>query len=125
MTPRTYEAIVRQFLFVLIIGLSAAALGCQQGAEGDYCNPDLSHNECNSGLVCMSPALCPESYCCPADLTGATSPYCAEGCNGGAQAICNANNATPAEAEEEAEEVDAACQFNAKHPFDGGFSEPD
>jgi hypothetical protein len=88
--------------------LAAFGLGCSEGAEGDRCNPDLSHNECNSGLTCTQPALCPESYCCP--INGdSTDPYCQEGCNGGAAAICNADP-----------EADAACDFNAKHPFDGG-----
>jgi hypothetical protein len=121
MTIRTYEFIVRSSVFALIVGLSAAALGCQQGAEGDYCNPDLSHNECNSGLVCFTPDLCPESYCCPATVTPESSPFCQTGCAGGAAAICSANNATPSEADE----IDAACQFSAANPFDAGFNEPD
>ena len=121
MTIKTYEAIVRHFLFALILGLAAAALGCQQGEEGDYCNPDLSHNECNQGLSCQQPALCPESYCCPDPVTPESNAFCQTGCNGGAAAICAANNATPAEADE----IDAACQFNAMFPFDGGFNEPD
>ena len=114
MTIRTYQPIVRHFLFPLVIGLAAAALGCQQGAEGDYCNPDLSHNECNSGLSCQQPALCPESYCCPDPVTPESNAFCQTGCNGGAYAICNAD---PTD--------DAACDFNATNPFDGGFNEPD
>jgi hypothetical protein len=114
MRTRTYKTIVWQFQVALAVGLAAAALGCQQGAEGDYCNPDLSHNECNSGLVCTQPPLCPESYCCPPDLKDSTNPFCAEGCAGGAQAICEADPM-----------ADAACAFNAEHPFDGGYKEPD
>lgn len=115
MTTRTYEAIVRPLLFALLIGLAPLALGCEQGAEGDRCVMALSHNDCSSGLVCTAPSLCPETYCCPAMVTSTSSPYCQTGCNGGAAAICEA----PASSE-----TDAACAFNAKHPFDAGYTEP-
>jgi hypothetical protein len=116
MTTRTYAFIHRHFLVALVVGLSAVALGCEQGAEGDRCVLALSHNDCNSGLVCTQPSLCPETYCCPPNVTSTSSPYCQEGCNGGAAAICEA----PASSE-----TDAACAFNAKHPYDAGYKEPD
>jgi hypothetical protein len=94
------------------LGLALAGLGCNEGQEGDYCNPDLSHDECNSGLACTaasqlpatlgpmaygtsleggapwSPnAPCAENYCCP--TSGASSnPVCQPGCQGGAASIC-------------------------------------
>jgi hypothetical protein len=62
-------------------GLAAVVLGlvvvaCEQGAEGDRCNPDLSHDECNAGLTCQQPLPCVENYCCPVDRSTSTNPYC-------------------------------------------------
>jgi hypothetical protein len=113
MTTTIYETVRRHFLLAVAIGLAAAVLGCAQGAEGDRCNPDLSHNECNAGLTCQNPDLCPENYCCPDPVTPESSPFCQTGCAGGAQAICLAEPTN-----------DAACTFNAEHPFDGGYTEP-
>jgi hypothetical protein len=45
----------------VLIGLVSTvslATGCNQGAEGDRCNPDLSHDECGSGLQCTQPLDC-------------------------------------------------------------------
>jgi|SRR5580658_7073911 hypothetical protein len=102
--------------------------GCNEAAQGDRCNPLRSSNECGGGLVCagnpigMSAAspipFCPENYCCPAnadgtvDFASATSPYCQPGCNGGAAAICAADNSAP---DAEACEV-AACLADASDP---------
>jgi hypothetical protein len=60
------------------LGLVAvmAATGCDQGKEGDRCNPDLSHDECNSGLTCQQPATCAENYCCPTPASSSSNPYC-------------------------------------------------
>ncbi len=71
--------------------LAAVTLGCNEGQEGDRCNPDLSHNECSSGLTCTAATnICPENYCCP--TSGVSSnPNCQPGCNGGAAAICLAD----------------------------------
>ncbi len=71
----------------LVIAL--LVLGCEQGREGDRCNPNLSHDECGSGLSCEQPENCPENYCCPTSGTSA-NPFCQPGCNGGAEAICAA-----------------------------------
>ncbi len=76
----------------LVVGSSAIAIlsaGCDQGSEGDRCNPDLSHNECNDGLVCTQPVDCPENYCCPAS-GNSSNPNCQPGCNGGQASICAA-----------------------------------
>jgi hypothetical protein len=60
--------------------LGFAAVGamtaCDQGKEGDRCNPDLSHDECNSGLTCQQPATCAENYCCPTPASSSSNPYC-------------------------------------------------
>jgi hypothetical protein len=104
-----HASVARTLSFLgIALGLAIAGLGCNEGEEGDRCNPDLSHDECNSGLVCTATTdLCPENYCCPADGKS-DNPYCQPGCNGGAAAICTADPT-----------ADAACAFVAKHP-DGG-----
>jgi hypothetical protein len=115
--------------------------GCNQAGQGDRCNPLRSSNECGGGLVCagnpigMSAAspipFCPENYCCPAnadgtvDFASATSPYCQPGCNGGAAAICVADDTPDAEAC-----AVAACLADASDPTtclpeDGSAPEPD
>jgi hypothetical protein len=89
---------------ILAVGLVLVALGpgCdEQGAEGDRCNPYLSHNDCNSGLICAGHApssviipFCQENYCCPVDSNGnivSSNPNCQPGCNGSAAAICAAD----------------------------------
>jgi hypothetical protein len=79
----------------LVLALAAALLlfhqACDQGREGDRCNPNLATGEsdCGSGLTCQTPALCPESYCCPMDGQS-QSPFCQPGCNGGQASICDA-----------------------------------
>jgi hypothetical protein len=76
-------------LLVLTGVLALGASGCSTGAEGDRCNPDLSHDECNGGLSCQQPVDCPENYCCPTSGTS-TNPFCQKGCNGGQASICAA-----------------------------------
>jgi hypothetical protein len=70
-------------LYVYTVGLAvvgslllAMAGGCVGGNEGDRCNPDLSHNDCNAGLTCQQPSTCVENYCCPDDPSTSTNPYC-------------------------------------------------
>jgi hypothetical protein len=67
------------------LALSMAAGGCAEGGgggEGERCNPDLSHNECNGALTCqvvfdpVTLATCGESYCCPATPTTSSNGYC-------------------------------------------------
>jgi hypothetical protein len=80
--------------------IAASAVGCDTGNQGDRCNPNLSHNECGGGLVCLTaqtmPPLvdCPEAYCCPSDLSQATSNFCQPGCAGGAFSIITASCST-------------------------------
>jgi hypothetical protein len=51
---------------------------CNEGHEGDRCNPKLFHdeNQCGHGLACQMPSTCVESYCCPSDPTTSTNPFC-------------------------------------------------
>jgi hypothetical protein len=84
----TYSRI-RIALGVVTAALALMEIGCEIGNEGERCNPDLSHNECNSGLSCQQPANCPENYCCPKSGTS-TNVFCQPGCNGGQASICAA-----------------------------------
>ncbi len=64
---------------LLAVPLTILALtisGCDGGREGDRCNPDLSHNDCNDGLTCVVPSTCVENYCCPTPSSASTNPYC-------------------------------------------------
>jgi hypothetical protein len=63
--------------FVVVAAFVAIVAACLQGGhEGDRCNPDLSHDECNDGLSCQQPKSCDESYCCPANLAASKSSSC-------------------------------------------------
>jgi hypothetical protein len=63
-------------LAVPLAVLVLASTGCDGGREGDRCNPDLSHNDCNDGLTCIVPSTCVENYCCPTPASASTNPYC-------------------------------------------------
>ncbi|HEY8039377.1 MAG TPA: hypothetical protein VIF15_06265 [Polyangiaceae bacterium] len=76
-------------LFAIASALAVGATGCQQGGEGDRCNPNLSHDECGAGLACTQPVDCPENYCCPTS-GDSNNPYCKPGCAGGQASICDA-----------------------------------
>ena len=71
-----------------LLGVLAFGNGCDGGREGERCNPNLSHNECDDGLTCVQPASCAENYCCPANAGTSTNPFC----NG---AACKAPDAAP------------------------------
>jgi hypothetical protein len=72
--------------------LAGTTLGCEQGAEGDRCNPDLvDTTECNSGLSCVTPPSCVISVCCPSKgpytdpncdcFANPQGPMCLSSCN--------------------------------------------
>jgi hypothetical protein len=67
-------------LFAVAVLLSSFALlepACTgNGGEGDRCNPYLSHDECDNGLVCTIPGACPEAYCCPQNAKASSSAFC-------------------------------------------------
>jgi hypothetical protein len=74
----------------LALALVLIANGCNQGAEGDRCNPDLAMGEsdCGNGLTCTQPPDCPENYCCPKGPSA--NAFCQPGCAGGQASICDA-----------------------------------
>jgi len=90
---------IRTALAAFLATATIAAFGCNQGGEGDRCNPSLNangHDECGGGLTCLQPDLCPEAYCCPTNADGtlakSSNPNCQTGCNGGAASACNAGD---------------------------------
>jgi hypothetical protein len=90
------RAIARVCVLVAVFASSVALVGCNQGQEGDRCNPDLSHNECDKGLTCQQPPQCPENYCCPASGES-SNPNCQAGCTpGGVAALCATDPAASA-----------------------------
>jgi hypothetical protein len=78
-------------LSLLAATVAAGSFGCNEGAEGDRCNPALidpatgsNHDECGSSLICQQPSSCAESYCCPKDPSKSTNPFCnGSACSGG------------------------------------------
>jgi hypothetical protein len=57
----------------------AFGAACNEGREGDRCNPIAAANledECGSGLTCQTLSACMESYCCPQDPTKSSNGYC-------------------------------------------------
>ena len=79
---------VRGALVAALLGSGLIVVACEQGGEGNRCNPDLSHDECGSGLTCQQPLPCVENYCCPVDRSTSTNPYCQ-----GAPSVCPSDDA--------------------------------
>jgi hypothetical protein len=80
----------KNIIALVLASVALAFAACDQGNEGDRCNPSLSNDECGGNpLSCQQPAECPEYYCCPTSGTS-TNPYCQTGCAGGADSICAA-----------------------------------
>ena len=93
------KRMISAFLFACV--LVAFGNGCDGGREGDRCNPNLSHNDCDDGLTCQITTNCGEAYCCPANPSTSASPVC---------------NGSP--------EVNAACPApEAASPEDAGGGE--
>lgn len=68
-------------VYLGLIGAFFFALGfaCNEGREGDRCNPAAAANgedECGSGLSCQQPSSCAENYCCPKNPNDSKNPYC-------------------------------------------------
>ena len=63
-------------LAMVATGLAVVVGGCDGGSEGDRCVSQRSSDECGSGLSCQQIGGCGESYCCPADPSKSSNPYC-------------------------------------------------
>jgi hypothetical protein len=95
---RYFSRYVRRRSVAALAAFAALALcACQQGAQGDRCNPDLiqpggaipqyNEDECNSGLACTIPPTCVIAICCPKEPPYA-DPNCACLANPGAACAC-------------------------------------
>jgi hypothetical protein len=61
------KSIASRTFFVMVAAVALAlGDGCNQGKEGDRCNPDLAPGEsdCNSGLTCQKSPTCAETGFC-------------------------------------------------------------
>lgn len=80
MKTKKYSVMRRAALLTVVaLGFVAIGVSCNQGREGDRCNPVAAANgedECGSGLSCQQPTNCAENYCCPTDLSQATNGFC-------------------------------------------------
>jgi hypothetical protein len=94
--------------------------GCNAGNLGERCNPDLSHDECGSGLSCQQPVNCPENYCCPTSGT-TTNVFCQPGCNGGQASICAAGG--DADCWELGGDAEPSCDAGEDSMGDGGTTD--
>jgi hypothetical protein len=105
--------------FVLTL-VALATLGipaCQQGGQGDRCNPDRTQtnaatspnggayddDECNSGLSCQVPPTCVIAVCCP-NSPPYTDPNCACLANPVGGCACTVASATPDAGEDAGED---------------------
>ncbi len=100
---------------ILVTALAALGItACQQGAQGDRCNPNLiqsggatpqyNEDECNkgAGLSCQVPPTCVIAVCCPSSPPY-SDPNCACFANPGASCACTTPGALAAwEAAEDA-----------------------
>jgi hypothetical protein len=65
-----------RLLLAMVVPLAWSVAACEQGSEGNRCNPDLvDTSECNSGLSCVTPPSCVVSVCCPSQPPY-TDPQC-------------------------------------------------
>jgi len=76
--------------------LAISAGGCSNTADGDRCDPVLSHDECANGptSVCMVPTNCADAFCCKADGTS-TEANCQPCVPGVADYVPPADSGTP------------------------------
>jgi hypothetical protein len=65
-------------LVLSVVALTVLAHCYPSTAEGDRCNPALSHDECENAptVQCVTPANCAESYCCGPSSTSANCQAC-------------------------------------------------
>ena len=82
---------MRKTFWVVAACIALFFVGCDGAHEGDRCVPPSlrGSNECGGGLTCQQIGTCGESYCCPADPTKSTNPFC----NGSGFASCPAADA--------------------------------
>jgi hypothetical protein len=95
---RYFSRYVRRRSVAALAAFAALALfACQQGAQGDRCNPDLiqpggatpqyNEDECHSPFSCQVPPTCVIAVCCPTKPPY-TDPNCACFANPGASCAC-------------------------------------
>ena len=103
-------------LAIVAAGLAVVIGGCDGGREGDRCVPTSlrSSDECGSGHTCQSIGSCGESYCCPADPSKSSNPYC----NGTGFDKCPAADASPDDAGDAANDSSTGDSSTIDAPSD-------
>jgi hypothetical protein len=97
-----------------VAGFVECAFGACSVGEGDACNPDLSHDECNAGLVCTTPANCANAYCCPASGMSTNGNCAACPTDAGVDAAPAADSAT-ADAHPDTSVADGSAPVETGH----------
>jgi len=146
--PRTRRTCIAALVAGALAAVGGAGLpGCEQGQQGDRCNPNLIENssassinggaynedECNSGLTCTVPPTCVIAVCCPAKPPY-SDPNCACLANPGSLCACTVNelDGAPWVSEDsgsnDAETVDSASvdsgTVDATTPIDAPIDAP-
>ena len=109
-----------RFIALALAALTLAA--CQQGAQGDRCNPNLiqpggavpqyNEDECNSGLTCQVPPTCAIAVCCPTHPPY-SDPNCECLANPSAACACTVPGALDAGSDDATSPADAAGATDA------------
>jgi hypothetical protein len=122
----------------LVVVLAAMNLpGCEQGAQGDRCNPLLiedaassspnggayNEDECGSGLACQVPPTCVIAVCCPTKPPY-SDPNCACLANPGAACACSVSYLLDAGSGEDAGSEDAGTAMDAASTTDAPTDGP-
>jgi hypothetical protein len=92
------ERLRRGWPAALVLVAALGVYACEQGEQGDRCNPDLiqsggatpqyNEDECHSGLACTIPPTCVIAVCCPKEPPY-SDPSCACLANPGAACACS------------------------------------
>jgi hypothetical protein len=99
--PRSAAPTRLAALAIALAGVISPLAACEQGVEGDRCNPALietsaasspsgaayNEDECHSGFACTVPPTCVIAVCCPTQPPY-TDPNCACLANPGAACAC-------------------------------------
>ena len=125
---------VRAWVPALAAVVGALVFACNQGSEGDRCNPLLispgggpaqyNEDECHSPLTCQTPPTCAISVCCPTHPPY-TDPNCACLANPAGGCACTIPSLLDAGSSEDAvAPADSSTDAPTGTPIDSGVDAP-